>query len=406
MEFDANRLAQALRGEQAAKAELATQQAQMQRGQGLVDNTPGGGRNIFAALSGNMDCQRGREMVSDSAPRLKQATQKYAQRYGAEKLYNAEKQADQTQYSRDQDASQAAIQADNTRYEREWQGGALGRAVEQARQVNSLTANDFNGGGDVYEDTTDPSRTEVAFMTDKGPVDERGNPVNLDGMVKRDTSAGGGGGAGWRSRAAAEGEAYKLYNQRSGAAAASQIAQDFSSEDLAQLEDLQPRLARALAEAATPAAFTEMLKGEFSSVSPKMREFLNEINLGGSVLRNSLFGSALTTNEERNSNSFIANAPGIRLSAILRRLGTVDNTASRGLINLDSAYEGSNFAERRQFEGVMSYDDLLLKRKTKSVQDALAANPPAEFKGALGYLLENPDDEEVRAALVEAGVLK
>jgi len=178
MEFDANKLAQALRGEQAAKAELSTQQAQMQRGQGLVDNTPGGGRNILAALSGNMDRQRGRELVADTRPRLKQATAQYADKYGAEKMFNAERQAADTAYSRGRDTDEDARQAEQQGYDREQTAGKLQRTMAEMKAKRNLEGGDVKGEPVDFAIGNDPSTVISAFETgNQGWQTAEGQPL-------------------------------------------------------------------------------------------------------------------------------------------------------------------------------------------------------------------------------------
>lgn len=329
MELSPDYLANALRQEAGAKAELQAQQAQQQRLQQQADAPiPQAGRNgsFLDTVAGYVRRDRMNDKLNQMQPKLKRAREQYAQNYGSGDIYDAR-------------VDRAAAEEEQRRY-------ALKRARQQRLDQQETARDQRNYKAEQREithlgtflDPADPTKPAInAFRrADGSVVDSEGNPVSLRGLEERGSAAGGGGGSGrvysWEQKRASE-----LYDRMSNIERAMSISEDFTPEELATLEDLQPRLKKAAIKAVTPEAFTELVKGEYDDMTPRMREFMNEVAYGGSQLRNELFGSALTTNEQRSSNEFIANAPGIRLSAIKRRLGTTFKDARDGLQNLDTA---------------------------------------------------------------------
>jgi len=336
MEFDANKLAQALRGEQAAQAELSTQQAQMQRGQGLVDNTPGGGRNILAALSGNIDRQRGREMVSDTRPRLKQATEQYANTFGAEKMFNAQRQADATAYSQRQDTAETARQAEQQVYDRGQTAGALGRTMAEMRAKRDLEGGDVQGRPVAFVNRNDPNDIITAFETgNQGYQTAEGRPLtdNYIPYEKEDGIAdfGSRGGVSTIKNITANLDRIGQVDN------AIKIAKDFTEDDFRTLTDSTELLKEGLKTAISPEQFDQFVKDNATSFSPRVRGFMEQVSFLSSAQRAELFGAALTALERADSQKYSPAATNAALDTIVRRLGLFDTDSRMKLRNVKTA---------------------------------------------------------------------
>lgn len=396
MEPNPNALAEALREEAAAKARLDAQQSKMKQAQQLI-NTAGPtsqNRTIFDALGANFDRQRGREMANEVEPKLKKARERAAATYGSKQIYDATRQQDATQYDRRQSRLKRTRQqmldqqaAEQRRIENE---RAAAQNAQEQRQFEIEQGN-TRGTPEAYQRIGDPTDVMNVIMTPEGPrrTDENGNlvPVSINGYEPVPDVAGGG--RGGRSYVASSKKANEYYDQMSSADRAIEIADTFNPQELATLEDVQPRLKKLFAKELAPAAFEQLIVGEFDNITPKMRRFLAEVNLGGAEIRNDLFGSALTTNEQRLSNDFSAAAPGLRLSAIKRRLGTGFKRASDGLKNIDRAYD-EDFYDRSLGEYT-------------AARDYLAAVKKAEQEGATPKEAQKKGTDAGVQSLIESG---
>jgi hypothetical protein len=389
MEFDANRLAQALRGERTAKAELSTQQAQMQRGQDLVDNTPSGGRNIFSALSGNMDRQRGRELISSTRPRLKRATEQYANAAGAGKMYDARQQAEQKQYDRERDTTSDALKAEQQEYDRGQTAGALGRTMAEMRAKRGVEGGDKQGRPVDFVNRNDPTDIITAFETkNQGYQTAEGTPLTDEYKLYEEPASEGSGGGRRSPLARAQTEALKQYKIRGNADRIAGVAKDFTPAEVKTLEDLRGRLGKSLAKAVTPLAFTAILEGEFDSYTPRIRTFLNQVRSGSAEVRNQLFGSALTATETESSNGFLAGADGLKLSDIMRRINQIDKTSADTLNSLDASggEAGYSFADYNPWENLSGYNTQQLELRQSQ------AGP--QQQAALEWLKNNSDSPD------------
>jgi hypothetical protein len=338
MEFDATTLANALRGEEVARANLSATQAEYDRAQQLADrkNT---GRTIFSALGNNAARARGRQQVSDLQPRLSEARKQAAETYGAKDLYSAELGADKLAYSRGRNEKQDALNAANTEYRqeqdtlnREWQEGAPNRALKLATNQQNLKKDNFSGSGTLYENLTTGDKI-TAFMTPSGPVDAAGSPISTDFTPVQ--SSGGSSGGGGRTAVGPKRDAVEHLNMRGAVDRIATTASSFNNDDHFELQSSMKRFKTKLALSLTPSQWEQFVEGEMKGKSDNIRNFLLQVRKLGARERNALFGSALTNTEYKSSETFSPAAQAVAMKEMMRRISLIDAEAVEGLENID-----------------------------------------------------------------------
>jgi len=404
-------LAKALRGEAAAKMQLEARQSDMAEARRL-QQTPGGGNNIFDALSGNMDRQRGREMMNEVQPRLKKAREQAAQTYGAERLYEAQQNVETTQYERKQARLKKALDARNRQEKLAREDAETARLqgnVEAGREA-------FKGRGETWVNPDTNDKINV-YSTAQGPVDSQGNRVNTKGYVKAssieapelepETSLSDKNAAIMRGLSASErADADKYINRRKGVDRASNIAQKFTPEDVKALNEVKNRVGKQAAEGITPQAFEAILEGEMSTMTPRVKQFYNQLRAGDMQLRHEFFGSALTEPELRYSGGVMASTPGLSLDDVMLRLHGL-NERNNYELGTFSNTRGVNF-DLGEYEGLSKYRT----QRRKNLAEQALGNPKAKLtpqqQEGLELIRDNPDHplaEELNFKLWKEGVL-
>ena len=383
MEFDAKSLAAALRGEEAARANLAAMQDEQKQAQAMAtrQNT---GKTIFSALGNNAVRSRGMSQVKDLQPRLAKARQQAASTYGAKDLHNAARVAEQTKYSRGRDTasdqqSAAALEltAENRAIQEAQDAAALQltaenlastQAAAQAKLDRELAAekakialeqerydakevvreNALTASVAAAEETKrlDAEEVEREVAQQEFEKEQKRIENDLATRIKDPTE-----------RAGAQKESFEHFSSRAAVDDIAQTVAEFTPEEVATLQGFRQRFGRQLAQAVIPNDFQQMIEGEYKTYTPRVKKFLNQVRSENAAIRHALFGAALTPTEKASGETHLLGATGLALDDIMLRLGEVDAKAVRGLQALDNAYSpGRPYATRGDYTALSGYD--------------------------------------------------
>ena len=323
MEMSADKLAEALRGEAAAKANLEAQQDQMQQADALITGERRPGSGIFGALGNNFKRSRGYEQRREVEPRLKQARQAYAQSYGAKPIYEAQVGEENRRLTRARQAEQDRIAADKIAYGREQDEQDINREdaeIERGlNEVNSVT---------TFIDTLNPDAPPIrGRITAQGAFDAQGNPLPGN-FVEQRTQQGGrepGGVGGDKAITTNLNTIGRVDN-------AIQVAQGFTADDFKSLVS-STTLTEGLKSSMSPEVFDQFIQANASSFSPRVKAFMERVAFLSSAQRKEFFGAALTAMERADSQKYTPAATSAALEAIIRRLGLFDQDARMQIRN-------------------------------------------------------------------------
>lgn len=187
MATDLNALAQALQSGVNAQAKMGGLQQRMKSAQAMadtpyatIDRSTGYGSPLLA-IANALRKDRGAKQMREMQPEMDALQQQIGAAQTASTMYGHHQDADQRQWERGADER------------------ALAKARKQLEQRREIEGGDITGTGKTYM-TPDRSRFVTVFNTQAGPVNERGEPVDLTGMVPYGAEAkagkGGGGGSG------------------------------------------------------------------------------------------------------------------------------------------------------------------------------------------------------------------
>jgi len=372
--MSADKLAEALRGEAAAKANLEAQQDRMQQANALINGERRPGSGLFGALSNNLRRSRGYEQRREVEPLLKQARQAYTQRYGSKQIYEAQVSEENSRLNRARQAEQDRIAADKIAYGRRQDEQDINREdaeIERGlNEVNSVA---------TFIDTLNPDAPPVrGRITAQGAFDAQGNPLPGN-FVEQSTQQGGrnpGGVKGFTALTTNLNTIGRVDN-------AIRVAQDFTADDFKSLVS-STTLTEGLKSAMTPEVFEQFIQTNASSFSPRVKAFMERVAFLSSAQRKEFFGAALTVMERADSQKYTPAATSAALEAIIRRLGMFDEDARMQIRN------GGWDAE----VPYTAYADFISQRGDPMDSDTDYSEPPAPpadpadpFPGYPGFII-------------------
>ena len=354
MEMSADKLAEALRGEAAAKANLEAQQDQMQQADALINGERRPGSGIFGALSNNLKRSRGYEQRREVEPRLKQARQAYAQSYGAKQIYETQVGEENRRLTRARQAEQDRIAADQIAYGRGQDEQDINREdaeIERGlNEVNSVA---------TFIDTLNPDAPPVrGHITAQGAFDAQGNPLPGN-FVEQQGGRNPGGVEGYRDLTTNLNTIGRVDN-------AIRVAQDFTADDFKSLVS-STTLKEGLKSSMSPEVFDQFIQANASSFSPRVKAFMERVAFLSAAQRKEFFGAALTAMERADSQKYTPAATSAALEAIIRRLGLFDQDARMQIRNSGRDVEVPYTA----------YADFISQRGDPMDSDTDYSEPPA-----------------------------
>jgi hypothetical protein len=403
MEFDAKSLAAALRGEEAARANLAAMQDEQKQAQAMAtrQNT---GKTIFSALGNNAVRSRGMSQVKEIQPRLAKARQQAASTYGAKDLHNAARVAEQTEYSRGRDtasdqqsAAALALTAENRAIQEAQDAAALQLTAENrvTQEAQDAAALQLTAENRASEQAAAQAKLDRELAAEKAKIALEQERYDAKEVVRENALTASVAAAGETKRleaeeverevaqqefenaqqliendlatriqdpterAGAQKESFEHFSSRAAVDSIAKTAAEFTPEEVATLQGFRQRFGRQLAQAVIPNDFQQMIEGEYKTYTPRVKKFLNQVRSENAAIRHALFGAALTPTEKASGETHLLGATGLALDDIMLRLGEVDGKAVRGLQSLDNAYSpGRPYATRGDYTALSGYDTM------------------------------------------------
>lgn len=199
---------------------------------------------------------------------------------------------------------------------------------------------------DDYETWIDPTSGEMvnASRSEKGVVDENGNPVSIEGKIRfKDSEFGQRYGNSMKGLGAAQRKdliGADLGMRRLNDIAS--LANNMSEEDL---KGINRALLDVAVKAVTPAEFEAYIKSNKIELSRSAKQYLQKVNDFASNVRHARFGSALTYNENALANAFLPSAEGLGLEDRTDRLNAFYDDFQNQVRSIDNV-QGSNFLAR------------------------------------------------------------
>lgn len=212
--------------------------------------------------------------------------------------------------------------------------------AEDARNARGAS-NRYRGQFETWID--DAGNKVNVGMTDAGPVDTQGRPVNLEGFTRHKA----------KSAAAADRTVRGLPQFVQKDILTSSKALGTLSDISAQAQKFRPIDYESLNEAtlntaisaATPAEFENYVANNLKSASPAVRGYLEAIYAYSAQRRKDLSGSALTRMEKMLSDMFLPSANGNNFADIMRRIDREAAEHQRTFAEIDQLY-GTKMGEK------------------------------------------------------------
>lgn len=350
MAYDLAQLTEALRTGAAAQGTAATLAPQIKAAQGAVDTPTAqlrpqmGMYSVLSEIGNAMKRDRGQAELDTLQPRLQAAMQAQAEAKNAGTLYDAQRQADQTTYERSRNAAGDLIAADERKWERSADPRALKLAMDKLKQKRDLESGDITGTGKTYANP-DGSEPVTVFNTQAGPVNERGEAVDLTGKVPYTaptSGKSGSGGGGYTT------DLNKLANKAlitmTKADRVGGIGNALTQEDKAQLNSTGDRWKQILMRGFSPSGARALIGSDLSGFSPEVKNFVVAVSRLSAEERHELFGAALTQGEAESSEDFLARVRGLSLDEMMARMGDTYSSNAEVLRVADTLGGGDKYS--------------------------------------------------------------
>lgn len=273
-------------------------------GEGLASNAP----NLFQVLATGLQRGRGRKQMSDLEAQAK------ALRGEMQTGKQAELAAQEENRQRNLDMQMRQV----------LEAQAARKALEEQR-LGTLRE-DF----ETWVDTGTGELKQLATTRGKGIVDENMQPVTDLGNFRRLEKKSPIYGIGSKQQQKVAARAYTTLRNLDGVKTA---ASSLSDDEIKLLN--RPLLDVAIKLA--PGDLETYAREQKIGLTPKVKSFLNRLNLAAANLRHELYGAAVTEMENALANAFIPGAAGLTLEDSMRRLDVFADSQRNVLAGIEDA---------------------------------------------------------------------
>lgn len=209
------------------------------------------------------------------------------------------------------------------------------------RQMAEDSRTAMRGSAETWVDD-DGNRVNL-YNTQRGPVDSRGNPVDLTNLRRAEDIESQSIGALLKQVPSADRrKALEHYDELSSLSDISAVARRLSTDDKRKLNQAGFDVA---IKAATPAAFENYVNTNLKGYSKEVKDYLEKVHAYSAIRRKNLSGTALTQMENTLSQMFLPSASGLNFEDTLRRVDSEAQRNTNALQNVDRLY-GTNIMGR------------------------------------------------------------
>lgn len=295
-----------------------------------------------------------------------------ANRMGSNKVKELENQAKALRGTANEGyLAELESQAQNQAINRQHQSD-IAQQQSDARLAKAMA--EMGGVASNYEPYVNETTGDIVYAArskGKGVVDERGEPISIEGLTPFKESRLGRYGNRFGSLKAAERKdviGADLMIRRLNEI--NSVADKLTADELKQLQ--QPGK-DVFYQAASPAAFEAYITQNYKGLSENVKDYMQKLNNFAADIRHERFGSALTYNETRLAEAFLPSATGLTLSDRAKRIDSFANDARLKVESIDNMMSSDFLARLPEYNAFTISEDM----KKRLAQDT-GFNPAQE----------------------------